>query len=170
MTAIISSLPGTIAAWVAFIAVGVLGFFALYDRVYRARNKRADDLDTELINKLERNREIEKKDFEETIQKMQEELTHVHNNQLQKKQTDKELEDLRREEDKKKDESLAQMKGQYDSVLAILQGRNQEMDSVLQQAPIAFAIGKETHGLVQQLTTSVDRLVKALEKHTEKNI
>jgi len=167
MNDILKQLPTSAIGWISLIIAGMLGVFALIDRIQRVRAKRADELDGELIAKLERN-------LEET----QKELTHVHNNQLQKKALDIEVEKARALEEKRKAEYIANLTGKYETVEAILQGRNKEMDTVISQAPNIFAtaldsnkIARETQELVKNLMAgqialneSVTKLVEAMNK------
>ncbi len=141
---------------VAIVAI-ILGWDRLKSGSSNLRKEITDDY-------KERNGQLEEK-----VTEMQKELTHVHNNQKQKKELDDQMALVKVEEEKKKDAQFSELKGKYDSVIEILQGRNTEMDSVIKNAPQTFGIAadtnkvvKETYGVVVGIADNINKIAQKI--------
>lgn len=159
---LIAGLPNTLMGWVAIVALVVIAGVNLYTQLnptLRARRREIDEMDEEMINKLR-----------EKLGMREDELKEA------------------RDRDIAREKELSHIKGQYSTVIEILQGRDETTQKVMKQAPEIFEVAKHTNELSKEthrtlnglattvmeigtgmkaLTDEVSKLTKALEKNLE---
>lgn len=157
MEGLINTLPNTATGWVALLVlscVGVIQIVNVLNPQFRARKKEVDDLDEELITKLQR--------------------------KLGMSEEEKAAMEKR---DKEREQELAHIKGQYTTVIEVLQGRDENTQKAIALIPDMHEttietneLQKETHRILNGLAVTVmefgsglKSVTDALEKLAERN-
>lgn len=157
MEGLITSLPNTATGWVALFvlsAIGIIQIVNVLNPQFRARRKEVDELDEQLIVKLR-----DKLGMSEDEAK------------------------ALKERDARREEELAHIKGQYSTVIEVLQGRDENTQKAIALIPEMHdttietnELQKETHRILNGLATTVmefgaglKSVTDALEKLAERN-
>lgn len=161
-TLITTGLPNTLIGWVSVIAIVIIAGAMLYNQlnpVFRARRREIDEMDEEMIQKLREKLGVKDEEIKEY-----------------------------RERDLAREKELSHIKGQYSTVIEVLQGRDEATQAVMKKAPEIFDVAKNTNELAKEthrtlnglattvmeigtgmktLTDEVSKLTKALERNID---
>lgn len=135
--------PTTLSDWigVAIIAVplsiaGMFALFGIFDKTRRERNKMNDDADDRLINLLQ-----------QTVGELEKKVN----------QADDDIKGLTKE--------IEGLKAKNQTLMDVLQGKDNVTQEFYKQAYDVFGVAKETNGLVKQTNVNIEKLISLMNEH-----